>query len=152
MISNSWKEASCQFQFQKISYQIFYWPSSPLSSCPESGLIISISLAELALAELVPELPVADALVATSGDVWPSLALAAAVSRSGACKCKCVANTEPCSSSLPCCHSAATARREEQEEQTQEVVEGRICCSGADPSLTGSLRWDFSLVGTLGHW
>jgi len=40
----------------------------------------------------------------------------------------------------PCCHSAATARREEQEEQTQEVVEGRICCSGADPSLTGSLR------------
>ena len=92
------------------------------------------------MAELVPELPVADALVATSGDVWPSLALAAAVSRSGACKCKCVANTEPCSSSIPCVHSAATARREEQEEQTQEVVEGRICCSGADPSLTGSLR------------
>ena len=91
------------------------------------------------MAELVPELPVADAPVATSGDVWSSLALAAAaVSRSGACKC--VANIEPCSSSLPCCHSAATARREEQEEQTQEVVEGKICCSGAGPSLTGITR------------
>ena len=103
------------------------------------------------MAELVPELPVADALVATSEDVWPSLALAAAVSRSGACKCKCVAKTEPCSSSPPCFHSAATARREEQEEQTQEVVEGKICCSGADPSLTGITRLDFSLLITLGH-
>ena len=79
-VSTLWiKKWSQETQFQRRDV---YCPSSPLSSCPESGLSISISLAELALAELVGELAFAEL---ASGDLWPSVG--AAAKRSGACKC-----------------------------------------------------------------